>query len=45
MAKIKCKNKNKEEARRIRVKVLKAPFVDSEILRQVISERSRAIVI
>lgn len=44
MQKIYCKSDN-EKAEKIRVKILKAPFVDSNILKRVVRERARAIVI
>lgn len=45
MTKIKCKTKTKKESERLRVKVIKAPLVNTEQLRQVIFFRSRAVVL
>ena len=39
---IKIKN-NKEETNKISVKVIKAPLVDSRILRRIILDRGRAV--
>lgn len=37
--------KNKNQDLKIRVKIIKAPLVDSNVLRSVISERARALVL
>ncbi len=43
--KIKCKSIDEKEKQNIRVKVLKAPFVNSHILNQVVADRERAIIL
>jgi len=41
--KIKCESKTKQES--VRVRVIRAPLVDSNQLRQVIMARTRALVL
>ena len=42
---IQCVSKTKTESQNIRVKVIKAPLVDSNQLRKIIFSRARAIVL
>jgi hypothetical protein len=45
MTKIKCKTKIKEDSKKLRVKIIKAPLVNTEQLKQIIFFRSRAVVL
>ncbi|MBU1922541.1 hypothetical protein KKD84_05020 [Patescibacteria group bacterium] len=45
MQQIKCQKRFDERARAIRVKVIKAPFVDTEQLREILRQRARAVVV
>lgn len=42
---IQYKNKREDLRKDIRVKIIKAPLVDSNVLRSVITERARALVL
>jgi hypothetical protein len=42
---IQCKRVNQIGRQNIKVRIIKAPLVDTTILRSVISERARAVVI
>ncbi len=42
---IQCKKISQDTRYNIRVKIIKAPLVDTKILRSVITERARALVI
>ena len=41
---IHCQNLNKQ-AQSVRVKVIRAPLVDSGVLRQILAQRQRALVL
>jgi hypothetical protein len=43
--KIKCQNLETADRKSVKIKVLKAPFVDSVSLRQVLTARKKAVVI
>lgn len=45
MAKLKLKQKSEKHFFNLRVRVIKAPLVDSSILREVLAERQRALVL
>jgi len=45
MQKIKCKTKTKLDPERLRVKVIKAPLVNTDELKRIIFSRSRAVVL
>ena len=42
---IQCRTENQQNKQSIRIRVIKAPLVDTRILKSIISERARAIVI
>lgn len=42
---ISCKNTNQVRKQNLRVRVIKAPLVDTRILKDIISERAKAVVI
>lgn len=44
MKKIKCQNQTKKSAS-VRVKVIKAPLVDTRVLKQILFARTRAVVL
>jgi len=43
--KIKCQTSDQKTVKDIRVKVLKAPFVNSSLLNQIIKDRKKAIIL
>jgi len=42
---VQCKNANQLKKQNVRVKIVKAPLVDTRILRSVILQRAQAVVI
>lgn len=42
---IECQNKDLNSVQNVRVRVLKAPFVNSEELKKVVAARARALVL
>ncbi len=45
MSKIECKTKIKNTQKKIRVKVIRAPIVNSEELKRIVFARAKAIVL
>jgi hypothetical protein len=43
--KIYCKQEDRAEARAVKVRIIKAPLVDSEVLKSIVFNRARAIVL
>lgn len=45
MTKLKPRQSSGEQVFNLRVKVIKAPLVDSRILREILSQRQRAVIL
>lgn len=45
MTKVTCKIKKENDSKKLRVKIIKAPLVNTILLKQIIFARSRAVVL